>query len=132
MSIVPVTTVAANDYKNRLQYAVKSWVHYDNLTNTFTKQSQNARTQRHVHEKEIKDLLAEMKQSAAVIEVNGARLQFQRHETKSGLSWSWLQEQLRSWYGSPESKGSNKGTDDLMRFLQGKRTLKIQESLEKI
>jgi len=115
--------------QQRLQQSVRAWVHYDNLANTFNKQTQNARTQKQVHEKEIQDILFAMKQSEAVLEVNGARLQFQRKETKSNLSWSWLQDNLRAWFSS-ESRG--KTADDLFKYLQMRRSTKITESLEKL
>jgi hypothetical protein len=122
-----VTTEPTN--QQRLQQSVRAWVHYDNLANTFNKQTQNARTQKQVHEKEIQDILFAMKQSEAVLEVNGARLQFQRKETKSNLSWSWLQDNLRAWFSS-ETRG--KTADDLFKYLQMRRSTKITESLEKL
>jgi hypothetical protein len=125
MSLVP--TEPTN--QQRLQQSVRAWVHYDNLANTFNKQTQNARTQKQVHEKEIQDILFAMKQSEAVLEVNGARLQFQRKETKSNLSWSWLQDNLRAWFSS-ETRG--KTADDLFKYLQMRRSTKITESLEKL
>jgi len=125
MSIVPQEPTN----QQRLQQSVRAWVHYDNLANTFNKQTQNARTQKQVHEKEIQDILFAMKQSEAVLEVNGARLQFQRKETKSNLSWSWLQDNLRAWFSS-ETRG--KTADDLFKYLQMRRSTKITESLEKL
>ena len=122
-----VTTEPTN--QQRLQQSVRAWVHYDNLANTFNKQTQNARTQKQVHEKEIQDILFAMKQSEAVLEVNGARLQFQRKETKSNLSWSWLQDNLRAWFSS-ETRG--KTADDLFKYLQMRRSTKITASLEKL
>ena len=121
--------------QQRLQQSVRAWVHYDNLANTFNKQAQNARTQKQVHEKEIQDILFVMKQSAAILEVNGARLQFQRKETKSNLSWSWLQEQLKAWWGqnpTVQGKQEGKSADDLFKYLQGRRSTKITDTLEKL
>jgi len=116
--------------QQRLQQSVRAWVHFDNLANTFNKQAQNARTQKQIHEKEVQDILFAMNQSTAILEVNGARLQFQRKETKSNLSWSWLQEQLRAWFSSTESRG--KSNEDLFRFLQGRRSTKILDTLERL
>ena len=116
--------------QQRLQQSVRAWVHFDNLANTFNKQAQNARSQKQIHEKEIQDILFAMNQSTAILEVNGARLQFQRKETKSNLSWSWLQEQLRAWFSSGESRG--KSNEDLFRFLQGRRSTKISDTLERL
>ena len=121
--------------QQRLQQSVRAWVHYDNLANTFNKQAQNARTQKQVHEKEIQDILFVMKQSGAILEVNGARLQFQRKETKSNLSWSWLQEQLKAWWGqnpTVQGKQEGKSADDLFKYLQMRRSIKITETLEKL
>ena len=121
--------------QQRLQQSVRAWVHYDNLANTFNKQAQNARTQKQVHEKEIQDILFVMKQSSAILEVNGARLQFQRKETKSNLSWSWLQEQLKAWWGqnpTVQGKQEGKSADDLFKYLQMRRSIKITETLEKL
>jgi hypothetical protein len=116
--------------QQRLQQSVRAWVHFDNLANTFNKQAQNARSQKQIHEKEIQDILFAMNQSTAILEVNGARLQFQRKETKSNLSWSWLQEQLRAWFTSGESRG--KSNEDLFGFLQGRRSTKISDTLERL
>lgn len=125
-----MSEIVTKDTTKKLEYAVKSWVHYDNLVSTFNKQAHNARFQKGIQEKEIADILGEMNQRKAVIEVNGAKLQFLRHESKTGLSWSWLQENLRLWYSSPQA--NTKGADDLYKFLQTKRSIKIQETLEKI
>jgi hypothetical protein len=116
--------------QQRIQQSVRAWVHFDNLANTFNKQAQNARTQKQIHEKEVQDILFAMNQSTAILEVNGARLQFQRKETKSNLSWSWLQEQLRAWFSSSESRG--KSNEELFRFLQGRRSTKISDTLERL
>ena len=115
-----------------MQQAVRAWVHFDNLSSNFSKQATNARTQKQIHEKEIQNILGAMKQQHAVLEVNGARLQFQQKESKSNLSWSWLQDQLRAWFTSPEARNSQSKADDLFKFLQSKRTIKIAETLEKI
>lgn len=128
MSLVVQEQVPTN--QQRLQQAVRAWVHFDNLVNTFNKQATNARTQKAIHEKEVQDILHAMQQQNAILEVNGAKLQFQRKETKSNLSWSWLQDQLRSWFISPESKG--KGNQELFKFLQDRRSVKISESLERL
>ena len=116
--------------QQRLQSAVRAWVHFDNLANTFNKQAQNARAQKQVHEKEVQNILFAMQQSTAILEVNGARLQFQQKETKSNLSWSWLQDNLRAWFMSSESRG--KTAEDLFKYLQGRRSTKITETLEKL
>jgi hypothetical protein len=116
--------------QQRLQQAVRAWVHFDNLANTFNKQATNARNQKAIHEKEVQDILYAMQQQNAILEVNGAKLQFQRKETKSNLSWSWLQDQLRAWFTSPESRG--KGNQELFKFLQDRRSVKISESLERL
>ena len=115
-----------------LQQSVRAWVHFDNLSSNLSKQATNARNQKQIHEKEIQNILTAMKQQHAVLEVNGARLQFQQKESKSNLSWSWLQDQLRAWFTSPEARNSQSKADDLFKFLQSKRTIKIAETLEKI
>jgi hypothetical protein len=130
MSLVVQEPSVQSTPQQRLQQSVRAWVHFDNLANTFNKQAQNARTQKQIHEKEVQDILFAMNQSTAILEVNGARLQFQRKETKSNLSWSWLQEQLRAWFSSSESRG--KSNEDLFRFLQGRRSTKISDTLERL
>jgi hypothetical protein len=115
-----------------LQQSVRAWVHFDNLSSNLSKQATNARNQKQIHEKEIQNILGAMKQQHAVLEVNGARLQFQQKESKSNLSWSWLQDQLRTWFSSPEGRAPQSKADDLFKFLQSKRTIKIAETLEKI
>ena len=40
--------------QQRLQLAVRAWVHFDNLANTFNKQAQNARAQKQVHERKFR------------------------------------------------------------------------------
>jgi len=117
--------------QHQLQQAVRAWVHFDNLSSNLSKQASNARSQKQIHEKEIQNILIHMKQQHAVLEVNGAKLQFQQKESKSNLSWSWLQEQLRAWFSSPEARNAKAPADDLVKFLQGRRTIKIAETLEK-
>jgi len=59
---------------NRLAELVRTWVHFDNLAATFTRQAQQARTARSRSEVQIIDNLKTAHMENATIQITGGRL----------------------------------------------------------
>ena len=57
-----------------LNEAVRHWVHFDNLSETLTKQVTNARAMRSKFEEKVLTILYSMSLKTVALEINGATL----------------------------------------------------------
>jgi hypothetical protein len=108
--------------------AVRHWVHFDNLSETLTKQVTNVRNMRASFEEKILRLLDSSGLKNAVLELNGATLQKQTKFRPSDLTWGFLEEQLQAYY---TQKGRPEEYKQVYEFLQKRRTGKQVDSLKK-
>jgi hypothetical protein len=111
--------------KAKLVTAIKTYIHMDNLVESFNQQATNARKLRAKHETDAIALMKEMGLTASEIHVSGARLRYIHKQTPVGLTWKYVRGEVTA------SLGSHKG-DELMGRLQAHRPLKDEEYLEKI
>jgi hypothetical protein len=107
---------------------VRSWVHFDNLAETLTKQVSNARSMRNKFEEAILKLLDSSGLKNAVLQINGANLQRQSQFRSTNLSWGFLEEQLHEYY---KTKGKPDETATVLEFLQKHRGGKSVDYLKK-
>lgn len=121
MSIIP-------SQRNELAEAVRKWVHFDNLTESLSKQAQNARTLRTQHEAQVLRLLETTGMKGAQIQITGATLQFAQRSKPGDLTWSFLDEQLHAFF---KTKGKPDETSAILEFIQAHRVSKTQDYLKK-
>lgn len=124
---IPPPTAVSNP-KEDLVYAVRHYVHFDNLAETLTKQVTNARNMRTKFENDIITMLESQGMKNAVLQINGATLQRQSRYQSTNLSWSFLEEQLHEYY---KSKGKPDETTGIMDFIQKHRGGKSVDYLKK-
>ena len=107
--------------------AVRNWVHFDNLAESLTKQVNNARTMRNNYEEKVMNLLEASGMPNAVLQINGATLQRKTRVKQSDLSWTYLEEQLHSYF----EHAPRDDTAAILIHLQQRRTSETISYLKK-
>lgn len=113
---------------NELVDAVRNWVHFENLSETLSKQAYNARTMKTKYETEVIRLLEVQNIKNAKIKITGATLQCVQRTKAGDLSWSFLEEHLQNYF---KTKGKIDETKDILNFLQEHRGSKTIDYLKK-
>ena len=113
---------------NQLADAIRSWVHFDNMTEHLNKQVSNARNLRNEYENKILHMLESQNMRQTMIKITGATLQHSTRYKQNDLGWTMLREQLRDYY---KMKGKPDETDEIMNFLQTSRGGKTVAFLKK-
>lgn len=111
-----------------LVYAVRHYVHFDNLAETLNKQVTNVRNMRSKFENDILTMLETQGMKNAVLQISGATLQRQTRHQSTNLSWSFLEEQLHEYY---KSKGKPDETTGVLDFIQKHRGGRSVDYLKK-
>lgn len=114
--------------KEELVYAVRHYVHFDNLAETLNKQILNARSMRAKFENDILIMLETQGMKNAVLQISGATLQRQTKYQSTHLSWSFLEEQLHEYF---KIKGKPDETSNILEFIQKHRGGKSVDYLKK-
>jgi hypothetical protein len=121
--------MAAADNRTRLIQAIRSWVHMDNLVESFNTQATNARDLRSKHETEAVGLIKQMGLTASTIQVSGASLQLTTKREPGALTWSYLEREVPAW-ASRNGISPTQATS-LIAWLQEHRENKEKEVLKK-
>jgi hypothetical protein len=106
---------------------VRNWVHYDNLTTTFSKQTQNARRVRDDFEERILQQLRASNMENAVIQIHGGRLVVTEEKQTQPITLTRLEESLHAYY-------KNAGVDEtsaIMKHIRNTRVVEVQKRLKK-
>lgn len=111
-----------------LNDAVRHWVHFDNLSETLTKQVSNARSMRSKYEDKVLTILDSMSLKNVALEINGATLTRATRRESSNLSWTLLEKSLHDYY---TSKGKSDETDAIIEHIQKSREVKTIDYLKK-
>jgi hypothetical protein len=95
---------------------VRSWVHYDNLTNNYGKQTTGARKLRDEFETKIIQNLRANNMEKATIQVSGAKLGLVEERCPPSLSMPRLETYLHSYF---QQKGNHVDeTDAILRYIK--------------
>jgi hypothetical protein len=108
---------------------VRSYVHYDNLTSSLHKQTNNARIVRDEFENRIIKTLQDSNMKNAIIQIVGGRLQIVEEKKSSPLTFNLLEESLHKYF--IKNKESDI-TTDLIRFIKSQRTVETTPKIKKI
>ncbi len=111
-----------------LNEAVRHWVHFDNLSETLTKQVTNARNMRAKFEEKVLTILDSMSLKNVALEINGATLTRSSRRESANLSWTLLEKSLHDYY---KSKGKPDETDNIIEHIQNSREVKTIDYLKK-
>ena len=109
---------------------IRSWVHFDNLSATFTRQAQQARTARSRWESQILEYLKSTKMSNAIIQIAGGRLTVHEEKHQLPLTLQRL-EQLLHEYFNKKAPGSDDETEMIMNYIKQNRGSVIETKLKK-
>jgi hypothetical protein len=105
--------------QNDLTTWVRSYVHYDNLANNYSKQATGARRLRDEYENKIIQNLRANRMENAIIQVSGAHLQVTENKTPPALTIPRLETYLRKYYAQ---KGAGVDeTEAILRFCRIQR-----------
>jgi vancomycin resistance protein YoaR len=108
---------------------VRSYIHYDNLTSSLQKQTNNARIVRDEFENRIIKTLEEKNMKNAIIQILGGKLQIVEEKKISSLTFNSLEESLHNYF--IKNKQSDI-TTDLIRFIKSQRTVETVSKIKKI
>lgn len=109
---------------------IRSWVHFDNLAATFTRQSQQARTARARWESQIIDYLRQTSMVNAIIQIAGGRLTVNEEKHANPLTLQRLESLLHEYF-SKRTAGSNDETTDIMAYIKANRGTNVETRLKK-
>jgi len=109
---------------------IRSWVHFDNLSATFSRQAQQARTARARWEAQVLEHLRASKMMNAIIQIAGGRLSVHEEKHANPLTLQRLETLLHEYYGK-KAPGSDDETSDIMAFIKANRGSTIESRLKK-
>jgi hypothetical protein len=109
---------------------IRSWVHFDNLAATFTRQSQQARTARSRWEVQIIDYLRQTSMVNAIIQIAGGRLTVNEEKHANPLTLQRLESLLHEYF-SKRPAGSNDETTEIMAYIKANRGTNVETRLKK-
>lgn len=109
---------------------VRSWVHFDNLMATFTRQVQQARAAKARWETEIIEYLTKSNMTNAIIQISGARLTLANEKHANPLTLQRLESLLHEYY-STKPPGSNDESAAIVEFIRKHRGHTMKTNLKK-
>jgi hypothetical protein len=109
---------------------IRSWVHFDNLAATFTRQSQQARTARSRWEVQIIDYLRQTSMVNAIIQIAGGRLTVNEEKHANPLTLQRLESLLHEYFYKRPA-GSNDETTEIMAYIKANRGTNVETRLKK-
>ena len=115
---------------NRLAELVRTWVHFDNLAATFTRQAQQARTARSRSEVQIIENLKSSHMENATIQISGGRLTIHDERHANPLTLQRLEVLLHEYFNQKPA-GSEDETVDIMRYIKEHRGFTTETKLKK-
>ena len=115
---------------NTLADMIRSWVHFDNLAATFTRQAQQARSARARWESQAIAFLTTNNLTNAIIQISGARLTLVQEKHATPLTLQRMEALLHEYY-SKKPVGSNDETADIMAYIKAHRGSSVETKLKK-
>lgn len=120
-----------------LANSVRNWVHYDNLTTSLSKQSQNARRVRDDFEAKIMNLLTEHNMENATIQIQGGKLMILEEKHSQPWTLSRLEEALKGYFSQPvalraaPAAAPEQHVSSIMKYLRMNKGVEITKRLKK-
>jgi hypothetical protein len=117
---------------------VRNWVHYDNLTTSLSKQSQNARKVRDDFEAKIMHMLHEHNMENATIQIQGGKLMITEEKHTQPWTLTRLEEALKGYFSQPAAiRGAGaqltaeQQTGFIMKYLRQNKGIEVTKRLKK-
>jgi hypothetical protein len=115
---------------NEFAEKVRSWVHFDNLMATFTRQVQQARAAKNRWETEIVEYLTKSNMMNAIIQISGARLSLHNEKHANPLTLERLKILLHEYYAT-KPPGSDDESDAILEYIRKHRGHTMKMNLKK-
>jgi len=116
--------------KKDLGEIVRSWLHFDNLAATFTRQAQQARSARFKWETQVIDYLKGANMMNAIIQITGGRLTVVEEKHAQPLTLQRLEVLLHEYFNK-RPPGSTDETVDIMAYIKANRGATVETRLKK-
>jgi hypothetical protein len=113
-----------------LSEMVRSWVHFDNLAATFSRQAQQARTARARWEAQVIDHLRASRMTNAILQIAGGRLTVHEEKHAQPLTLQRLESLLHEFYAQRPA-GSDDETVAILAFIKSHRSHTLETRLKK-
>jgi len=113
-----------------LSEMVRSWVHFDNLAATFTRQAQQARTARARWESQVINHLRASRMTNAILQIAGGRLTVHEEKHAQPLTLQRLESLLHEYY-SQKPTGSDDETGEILAYIKSHRSHTVETRLKK-
>lgn len=124
------TEELSNPSGRNLGDMVRSWLHFDNLAATFTRQAQQARTARHRNEVQILDYLKANRMMNAIIQLGTGRLTANEERHALPLTLQRLEGLLHGYF-QQRPPGSDDETEQILKFIKEHREVTRDVKLKK-
>jgi hypothetical protein len=109
---------------------IRSWIHFDNLAATFSRQAQQARSARARWESQAIAYLTKNNLTNAIIQISGARLTLNQEKHAQALTLQRMEGLLHEYF-SKKPTGSNDETVDIMAYIKANRGSSVETRLKK-
>jgi len=115
---------------NGLAEMIRSWVHFDNLSATFNRQAQQARTARARWEAQVLEYLQNNRLTNAIIQIAGGRLTVHDEKHAQPLTLQRLESLLHEYFGQRPA-GSDDETVAILNYIKAHRGSTVETRLKK-
>ncbi len=119
-----------NSVGRNLGDMVRSWLHFDNLAATFSRQAQQARTARHRNEVQVLEYLKSNRMMNAIIQTGSGRLTANEERHALPLTLQRLEGLLHGYF-EKRPPGSIDETEDILKFIKENREVTRDVKLKK-
>lgn len=131
MSVIPqqIQPIIATPGTPEFGSLVRTWMHYDNLSISLSKQASNSRKLRDNYEDSIINSLKKVNAINAVIQVAGGKIQVNEDKSAQHLSMNLIEQLLHSYY-----KDNNKQdeTANIVKYIKTNRGINKTTKLKRI
>ncbi|NBR60061.1 MAG: hypothetical protein EBT86_00155 [Actinobacteria bacterium] len=111
---------------NEIGSLIRNWVHYDNMSSSFYKQTLNARKIRSEYESKILTNLNQNKMENAIIQINGGRLGLVEEKQPATLTIQKIEDLLHNYF---KTRKQTDQTSDILDFIKQNRGVSSQTRL---
>ena len=131
MSITPqqIQPIIATPGTPEFSSLVRSWMHYDNLSISLSKQASNSRKLRDNYEEAILGSLKKVNAMNAVIQVTGGKIQVSEEKSAQHLSMNFIEQTLHSYF---KQYNKQDDTENIIKYIKSNRGVNKSSKLKRI
>ncbi len=107
---------------------IRSWVHYDNLATSHSKQAHNSRKLRESYETAIITSLKNVNAANAIIQIAGGKIQITEEKATQHISLSLITQLLHDYF---KQYNKQDDTDNIINYITSHRKTTTVQKLKK-